>query len=47
MHVALHGYILTEIVILEPVINVYFIACVHEMLQYVMALHPFPEFNFI
>lgn len=38
MHVALHDYILTDIVIVEPVINVYFIACVHEILQHVMLL---------
>jgi hypothetical protein len=38
MHVVLHGYILTEIVIVELVINVYFIACVHEILQHVILL---------
>jgi hypothetical protein len=36
MHVTLHGYIPAEIVIVEPVINVYFIAYVHQILQHIL-----------
>jgi hypothetical protein len=36
MHVAVHGYIPTEIVIVEPLINAYFVAYVHKILQHIM-----------